>query len=651
MATASDFNNMQGGGIASTDSYAKLLKIFHELCADLRLSKEEIASVVSISIAGCPISDEVSSRALWQLASETAAAMTTEHPDFGVLAARILVRQLQQEIPQTFSDAIIALHEQGAISSQLYSFVLQHRNSIDSAICYSRDYAFDYFGFKTLEKSYLLRSPGGTILESPQYLFMRVALALHLDNITAALESYESMSQHQFIHASPTLFNAGTRNGQLSSCFLLHSPCDSIEGIFKTISDCALISKGAGGIGLSASGIRSRGSYIRGTKGFSSGLVPMLRVFDATAKYVDQGGGKRPGAFAVYLEPWHADIFDFLLLRKNSGKEEARARDLFYGLWIPDLFMHRVASDGNWSLMCPHECPGLDDCWGAEFERKYEVYEREGRAKKQVRARDLWNAIIDAQLETGTPYMLYKDSCNQKSNQKNLGTIKCSNLCTEIIEFTAPNETAVCNLASIVLPKCVEVDQNGTVSFNFGKLMSVTRIVTRNLNNIIDLTIYPVPEAKTSNRRHRPIGIGVQGLADVFQVMGFPFESVEARTLNKAIFESIYFAALDASCDLAKQSGPYESYQGSPASLGILQHDLWRQDGAFSRNSTTTILDHGTVLDWPALRNRIARYGLRNSLLVAPMPTASTAQILGNNECFEPYTRYLLLLFCTHSLI
>lgn len=628
--------NYCGGNVA---------ELILQLSADLLLNESDVTRLIASVTSGLPQHSRVSDWEFSQFASETAAAMATEHPDFGILAARILVRQLQRDAPGTFSDAAEALFKQGAITQDLYSFVLKHRNTIDGAIKHKRDYRFDFFGFKTLEKSYLLRDrgAGGAIIETPQYMFMRVALALHLDNITAALESYGHMSQHRFIHASPTLFNAGTPNGQLSSCFLLHSPHDSIEGIFKTVSDCARISKGAGGIGLSVSGIRSRGSYIRGTKGTSSGLVPMLRVFDSTAKYVDQGGGKRPGAFAVYIEPWHADIFEFLLLKKNSGKEEARARDLFYGLWVPDLFMKRVAADGNWSLMCPHECPGLDDCWGPDFEQRYETYEREGRARKQVRARDLWDAILEAQLETGTPYMLYKDSCNKKSNQKNLGTIKCSNLCTEIIEFTAPNETAVCNLASIVLPQCVDVGSSIGATFNFQRLAEITRIVTRNLNKIIDLTNYPIVEAENSNRRHRPIGIGVQGLADVFQMMGFPFDSAEARALNEAIFESIYFAALDASCELAREHGAYASYKGSPASLGYLQQDMWTDEPRASSNNASSRGDPSSPplcrWDWGALRARIAKHGLRNSLLVAPMPTASTAQIFGNNECFEPYTR------------
>ena len=492
---------------------------------------------------------------------------------------------------------------------------------------------------QTLERSYLLRV-NGKIVERPQHLLMRVAVGIHMD-MDRALETYHLLSERWFTHASPTLFNAGTPRQQLSSCFLVCMKDDSIEGIYDTVKECALISKSAGGIGLSIHNIRASNSYIRGTNGASNGIVPMLRVFDMTARYVDQGGGKRKGAFAIYMEPWHADVFDFLDLRKNTGKEERRARDLFYGLWIPDLFMKRVEANEDWSLMCPNECPGLADCWGEEFEALYEKYEREGKFRRIVPARQIWNAILEAQVETGNPYMLYKDACNRKSNQQNLGTIKSSNLCTEIVEYTAPDETAVCNLASIALPRFVQQEGMpqgagykklaGSVDapnryYDFDKLKQVTKVVTKNLNRIIDINYYPVETARKSNMRHRPIGLGVQGLADVFILLGLPFDSAEAKKLNREIFETIYFAALEASCEEAAINGTYETYAGSPVSKGILQPDMW--------GVTTTQDRH----DWAALRASIAEHGVRNSLLVAPMPTASTSQILGNNECFEPYT-------------
>lgn len=480
---------------------------------------------------------------------------------------------------------------------------------------------YNYFGFKTLERSYLLKI-NGKVAERPQQMLMRVAVGIHGEDIEAAIETYNLLSEKWFTHASPTLFNSGTPKPQMSSCFLLTMKDDSIEGIYDTLKQTALISKNAGGVGLNVHCIRATGTYIAGTNGKSNGLVPMLRVYNNTAHYVDQGGNKRPGAFAIYLEPWHGDVFEFLDLKKNTGKDEVRARELFYALWIPDLFMRRVESNGMWSLMCPAECPGLPDVWGKEFEDLYEKYEQEKRYKRQVKARELWKAIIESQVETGTPYMVYKDHCNRKSNQQNLGTIKCSNLCTEIVEYSSPDEIAVCNLASIALNRFVN-QQAGT--FDFQKLREISKVITRNLNKIIDINFYPLPEAERSNRRHRPIGIGVQGLADAFILMRYPFESEEARRLNAQIFETIYFGALEASCELAAVHGPYETYAGSPVSKGILQYDMW--------NVTPTDL-----WNWAELKEKISKHGVRNSLLLAPMPTASTSQILGNNECFEPFT-------------
>eukprot|EP01147_Barroeca_monosierra_P008253 gene8253-841_t len=564
-----------------------------------------------------------------QLAAETAASFTTKHPDYAILAARIAVSNLHKMTSKQFSDVIEALRnyinpETGKpaplISKQTFDQVMAHKDLYNSHIIYERDFNFNYFGFKTLERSYLLKMHG-KVAERPQHLFMRVAIGIHGEDVDAAIETYNYMSEGYFTHASPTLFNSGTPVPQLSSCFLLTMKDDSIEGIYDTLKTCAMISKTAGGIGLSVHNIRASGSYIAGTNGHSNGLVPMLRVFNNTARYVDQGGNKRPGAFAVYLEPWHADIFEFLELKKNTGAEEQRARDLFFALWVPDLFMKRVESNGEWTLMCPHECPGLYDCHGEEFEQLYEKYEAEGKGRRTVPATKVWFAILDSQAETGTPYMLYKDSCNKKSNQKNLGTIHSSNLCTEIIEYSSADEVAVCNLASIALNKFVE-DQK----FNYEKLHAVTKVVTRNLNRIIDVNYYPVPQARKSNLRHRPIGIGVQGLADAFILMRLPFDSESAREVNRKIFETIYHGALEASNDLSKADGPYETFEGSPSSKGILQYDMW--------DAKPTDL-----WDWDTLKHKIQfEGGLRNSLLVAPMPTASTAQILGNNESIEPYT-------------
>merc|ERR1712079_984773 len=528
-----------------------------------------------------------------------------------------------------FSDVISTLHKMThamtgkavpMIDEKYYKIVMDNKDKLDAALIYDRDFQYQYFGFKTLLRSYLLKKDG-KVVERPQQMLMRVAVGIHGEDIDAAIETYDLLSQKLFTHASPTLFNAATPRPQLSSCFLLTMASDSIEGIYDTLKQCALISKSAGGIGLNIHNIRASGSYIAGTNGNSNGLVPMLRVFNNTARYVDQGGNKRPGAFAIYLEPWHADVFDFLDLKKNHGKEEQRARDLFYALWIPDLFMKRVEEDGQWSLMCPHECPGLADCWGEEFEKLYTKYEKEGRARKTIKAQKLWYHIIESQIETGTPYMLYKDACNRKSNQQNLGTIKCSNLCTEIVEYSAPDEVAVCNLASIAVNMYVKPDK----TFDFDRLKHVAKVVTRNLNKIIDVNYYPVVEARNSNMRHRPVGIGIQGLADAYILMRYPFESEEAALLNKRIFETIYYGALEASCEIAEKEGAYSTYAGSPVSKGQLQYDMW--------GVTPTSLH-----DWAALKAKITKHGVRNSLLMAPMPTASTAQILGNNESVEAYT-------------
>lgn len=574
------------------------------------------------------IYDGVTTTALDNLAAETAATMTIQHPDYALLASRIAVSNLHKNTKKSFSETIDDLYkfidpktDQPAplIADDVYTIISENAEFFDSRIIYDRDFGYDYFGFKTLERSYLLRI-NGEIAERPQHMLMRVAVGIHKEDLEAAAETYELMSQRWFTHATPTLFNSGTPKPQMSSCFLITTKGDSIDGIYDTLKQTAKISQSAGGIGLAIHDIRATGSYIRGTNGTSNGIVPMLRVFNDTARYVDQGGGKRKGSFAIYLEPWHADVFDFLDLRKNHGKEEQRARDLFYALWIPDLFMERVEQDGEWTLMCPNECPGLPDTWGKEFNKLYTKYEKEGKGRKTVKARDLWGKIIDAQIETGTPYMLYKDAANGKSNQQNLGTIRSSNLCTEIIEYTAPDEVAVCNLASIALPRFI---QDG--KFDFNKLFDITYVITKNLNKIIDVNYYPVEEARNSNMRHRPIGIGVQGLADAFIMLRYPFESQEARDLNRDVFETIYYAALTASKDLAKEHGPYSTYEGSPVSKGVLQFDMW---GVQPTNRW----------EWDALREEISKYGVRNSLLLAPMPTASTAQILGNNEAFEPYT-------------
>ncbi|KAF8507640.1 ribonucleotide reductase alpha subunit [Hysterangium stoloniferum] len=601
---------------------------FDKLCYGLDTDHVEPIEITKKVIAG--VYQGVTTVELDNLAAETAAYLTTSHPDYAILAARIAISNLHKETKKKFSEVIDDLYRYvnpkngkaaGMISQQIYEIVRANAEQLDSAIVYNRDFDYNFFGFKTLERSYLLRI-NGRVAERPQHMLMRVSVGIHGKDIERAIETYHLMSQRFFTHASPTLFNAGTPNPQLSSCFLVSMKEDSIEGIYDTLKTCAMISKTAGGIGLSIHCIRATGSYIAGTNGYSNGIVPMLRAYDATARYVDQGGNKRPGAFAIYIEPWHADIFEFIDLRKNHGKEEARARDLFYALWIPDLFMKRVQADGKWSLFCPNEAPGLHEVHGAEFEALYEKYEREGRAKKTIDAQKLWYAILESQVETGGPFMCYKDSANAKSNQQNLGTIKSSNLCTEIIEYSAPDEVAVCNLASIALPSYVDA-KSGT--YDFQKLHDVTKVVAYNLNRIIDVNYYPVPEARKSNMRHRPIGIGVQGLADTFMALRMPFESPEAKKLNIQIFETIYHAAAEASVDMAEVDGPYETFEGSPASKGKLQFDLW--------GVTPTGL-----WEWTSLKERIQRVGMRNSLLCAPMPTASTSQILGNNECFEPYT-------------
>jgi len=601
---------------------ARIIKMCYGL--DPLVSPEAVAMKV---IEG--IYDGVSTTDLDNLAAEVAAAKTMEHPDYALLASRIAVSNLHKETKKTFSEVMEDLHRyvdpktgQNAslIAEDVYQVIQENKEVLDSSIIYDRDFRYDYFGFKTLTRSYLLRL-NGEIAERPQHMLLRVAVGIHKGDINQAIKTYNLMSEGWFTHATPTLFNAGTPKPQMSSCFLLTMKDDSIEGIYDTLKSCAQISQSAGGIGLAIHNIRATGSYIKGTNGTSNGIVPMLRVYNDTARYVDQGGGKRKGSFAMYIEPWHADVFDFLDLKKNTGKEEMRARDLFYALWIPDLFMKRVEENGEWTLMCPHECPGLSDAYGEEFEKLYTSYEAAGKGRKTIKAQELWFKVLESQIETGTPYMLYKDAANEKSNQKNLGTIKSSNLCTEIMEYTAPDEIAVCNLASLALPKYVT--EEGT--FDHDKLFEVTYQATINLNRIIDGNYYPVEEARKSNMRHRPIGLGVQGLADAFIMMRFPFESEEAKALNREIFETIYYAAMTASKDLAKIEGAYETFADSPVSQGIFQFDMW---GVTPTNRW----------EWDVLKEEVKEHGVRNSLLVAPMPTASTAQILGNNECFEPYT-------------
>ncbi len=578
--------------------------------------------------------DGVTTTELDNLAAEVCASLTVKHPDYAILAARIAISNLHKTTSQSFSNTMKRLYtyinpKTGAnaslIDPEVYGVIKKNAAKFDAAIDYKRDFDYDYFGYKTLERSYLIRLDG-KVVERPQHMLMRVAVGIHKGDIDSVLNTYDLLSEKWFTHATPTLFNAGTPKPQLSSCFLLTMKDDSIDGIYDTLKQCAKISQSAGGIGLSIHHVRAKGSYIKGTNGVSNGIVPMLRNFDMTARYVDQGGGKRKGSFAIYLEPWHADVKDFLELKRNHGKEEMRARDLFYALWIPDLFMKRVEQNESWSLFCPNEAPGLSECHGEEFERLYEKYEKEGRARETIKAQELWFEILESQIETGTPYMLYKDAANSKSNQKNLGTIKSSNLCTEIIEYTAPDEVAVCNLASLALPKFVRMGPDGKLFFDHQKLYEITKVATRNLNKVIDVNYYPVEEARRSNFRHRPIGLGVQGLADAFIMLRMPFESAEAKGLNEDIFETIYYAAAETSMELATIEGTYETYEGSPASKGILQFDMWGVTPKSER------------WDWSTLKEKIKKHGMRNSLLVAPMPTASTSQILGNNECFEPYT-------------
>jgi ribonucleoside-diphosphate reductase alpha chain len=612
--------------------FDKITNRIEKLCYGLDTNYIEPIDIAKKVIDG--LYDGVSTVELDNLAAEVCASLTVKHPEYATLAARIAISNLHKTTSQSFSNTMKRLythinpisHENAAlIDTEVYGIIKKNAAKLDGAIDYSRDFGYDYFGFKTLERSYLIKL-NGKVVERPQHMLMRVAVGIHKEDMDSVIQTYNLLSEKWFTHATPTLFNAGTPKPQLSSCFLLTMKEDSIDGVYDTLKQCARISQSAGGIGLSIHHVRAKGSYIRGTNGVSNGIVPMLRNFDMTARYVDQGGGKRKGSFAIYLEPWHADIKDFLELKRNHGKEEMRARDLFYALWIPDLFMKRVEQNLGWSLFCPNEAPGLSDCHGEEFERLYEKYEREGKARETIKAQELWFEVLESQIETGTPYMLYKDAANSKSNQKNLGTIKSSNLCTEIMEYTAPDEVAVCNLASIALPKFVMTGPDGKLFFNHKKLYEITKVATRNLNKVIDVNFYPVEEAKRSNFRHRPIGLGVQGLADAFMLLRMPFESAEAKGLNEDIFETIYYAAIETSMELAKIEGTYETYEGSPASKGILQFDMWG------------ITPKSGRWNWAEVKEKINKYGMRNSLLVAPMPTASTSQILGNNECFEPYT-------------
>ena len=612
--------------------FDKITARIEKLCYSLNPDYVKPVEIAKKVIDG--LYDGVSTVELDNLAAEIAATMTTRHPDFAKLAARISISNLHKVTETSFSNTMKRMYEYinpntgenaALLSKEVYGIIRANAKKLDDAIDYDRDYNYDYFGYKTLERSYLMKLDG-KIVERPQHMLMRVSVGIHGEDIDSAIQTYNLMSEKWFTHATPTLFNAGTPKPQLSSCFLLSMQDDSIDGIYDTLKQCAKISQSAGGIGLSIHNVRATGAYIKGTNGTSNGIVPMLRNFDMTARYVDQGGGKRKGSFAIYLEPWHADIFDFLDLRKNHGKEEMRARDLFYALWIPDLFMKRVEENGDWTIMSPDECPGLHEAYGGEFEALYEKYEREGKGRKTIKAQDLWFEILEAQIETGTPYMLYKDAANKKSNQKNLGTIRSGNLCTEILEYTSKDEVAVCNLASIALSRFVT---NG--NFDHQKLYEITKVVTRNLNKVIDVNYYPVPEARNSNMRHRPIGIGVQGLADTFLLLKMAFESEEAKKLNREIFETIYFAAMETSMEIAEAEGPYETFKGSPVSKGIFQFDMWGVTPDSGR------------WHWTELKQKVKKNGVRNSLLLAPMPTASTSQILGNNECFEPYTSNLYL--------
>lgn len=619
-------------GTAEEVSFDKVLQRIRKAAKGLQVNADVLSQQVLSQII-----DGVHTSELDELTAQVAASLCTNHPDWGVLSSRIAISNHHKQTNDSFSEVVLTLANQTMpktgektqiVSDELVAIVKAHGNQIDARIEYDRDYLFDYFGFKTLERSYLLKDTSMKIMERPQHLWMRVALALWSGHLERAFETYDLLSTKAFTHATPTLFNAGTPRQQLSSCFLLSMADDSIAGIYKTLGDCAAISKYAGGIGLHVHNVRARGSLIRGTNGQSNGLVPMLRVFNNTARYVDQGGGKRNGSFAIYLEPWHADVEDFLKMKLNTGSEEERARDLFYALWIPDLFMERVEADGMWTLFCPNEAPGLAEVWGEKFNELYTRYESEGRGRKQVSAQKLWFSMLDSQMETGTPYILFKDACNRKSNQQNLGTIKSSNLCTEIIEYSSPTETAVCNLASLALPAFVVKDASGKAAYDYQALMKATRVAIRNLNRVININYYPTPETERSNMRHRPVGLGVQGLADVFAMLKLAWDDTAAEEVNQLIFEYMYYAAVDESAALAEVMGAYETFAGSPASQGRLQPDLW---------GITPITETRGTLDWAGLRARAAR-GIRNSLLIAPMPTASTSQILGYNECFEPFT-------------
>ena len=619
-------------GTAEEVSFDKVLQRIRKAAKGLQVNADVLSQQVLSQII-----DGVHTSELDELTAQVAASLCTNHPDWGVLSSRIAISNHHKQTKDSFSEVVLILANQTMpktgektqiVSDELVAIVKAHGTEIDARIEYDRDYLFDYFGFKTLERSYLLKDTSMKIMERPQHLWMRVALALWSSDLPRAFETYDLLSTKAFTHATPTLFNAGTPRQQLSSCFLLSMADDSIAGIYKTLGDCAAISKYAGGIGLHVHNVRARGSLIRGTNGQSNGLVPMLRVFNNTARYVDQGGGKRNGSFAVYLEPWHADVEDFLKMKLNTGSEEERARDLFYALWIPDLFMERVETDAMWTLFCPNEAPGLADVWGEKFNELYLRYEREGRGRKQVSAQKLWFSMLDSQMETGTPYILFKDACNRKSNQQNLGTIKSSNLCTEIIEYSSPTETAVCNLASLALPAFVVKDASGKPAYDYQALMKATRVAIRNLNRVININYYPTPETERSNMRHRPVGLGIQGLADVFAMLKLAWDDTAAEEVNQLIFEYMYYAAVDESAALAEVEGSYETFAGSPASQGRLQPDLW---------GITPMTETRGTLDWAGLRARAGR-GLRNSLLIAPMPTASTSQILGYNECFEPFT-------------
>ena len=675
MATNNSNSTMEYDYVTKRDgsteevSFDKILRRIKMLSKSLTINSTKVTREITSQMY-----NGINTSELDELGAQTAASLSTEHPDYGILASRIIISNHHKNTSPSFSETIRTLYENtdkngnnsSLVSKELYETVQKHKAKLNDIIKYDRDFLFDYFGFKTLEKSYLMRV-NSKIIERPQHLLMRVALGIHGSNIKEAIKTYDLMSNKHFIHATPTLFNAGTSRPQLSSCFLMAMKDDSIDGIYSTLKDCALISKWAGGIGLHVHNIRAKNSIIRGTNGISNGLVPMLRVFNNTARYVDQGGGKRNGSIAIYLEPWHSDVFDFLLLRKNHGNEEERARDLFYAMWVSDLFMERVKSDGDWTLMCPDECPGLAECYGDEFRALYTKYEEEGRGKRVVKAQELWFAILESQIETGTPYLLFKDACNRKSNQQNLGTIKSSNLCCEIVEYSSPDEFAVCNLASIALSTYVNLEDK---SFDYEKLGKIVKVVTRNLDKIIDVNFYPIPETLRSNKLHRPIGIGVQGLADVFAMMEMPFDSEEAREVNRKIFETIYYYSMETSMELAKKResminkmrkstddeeiqkirgelnmipeeegrkkyvGAYSSFEGSPLSKGKFQFDLWDSNHVLSEDYKDR---------WEKLRKDVMKFGTRNSLLVAPMPTASTSQILGNNECFEPFTSNIYL--------